>query len=407
MNDALFSIQAGFIPLNDAAILIIAKECGFAAKEGIDLHLHRETSWATLRDKLAIGLFDAAHLLAPMPVADVCGLFPLSLDIVTPMALGVGGNMVTMSRSVWEEHWGASTKGEFEAMIAGRRLRTMIEERKAKDMPVLKFGVVHPYSAHNYELRYWLAGCSIDPDLDVEIVILPPSMMPAALQAGAIDAYCVGEPWSSVAIKQGYGVLLTTKAHIWQSSPEKVLGVRQAFTIEQPEAHLALLRALYRAAYFIEQPGNIPQICDILSRPTYLGLPPNQLKAGFSGTLDTGFPEKSRLHMSDFYLSCSRAAIFPWASHALWFYSQMIRWGHATWSERLVRKITSICAPDYLRQALEPMQVALPDFNMKIEGSLDHPAVISVSSGELQIGPDRFFDGGLFNPEHMDHYYRH
>ena len=290
MTSKTISIQAGYIALNDAAMLIVAKECGFAEAQGIDLRLHRETSWATLRDKLAIGMFDVAHLLAPIPVASSCNLFPLPLDIVVPMALGLGGNMITLSRRIWDTHFGEADVTSFDARMAGERLRAILHQRRAQGHAKLRFGAVHPYSAHNYELRYWLAGCGIDPDHDVDIVFLPPSTMPDALKSGAVDGYCVGEPWNSAAILEGLGVLLTTKSHIWQSSPEKVLGVRRAFAEDQQEAHFALLRALYKAAAWIEEEGSIPTLCDILARPDYVAMHKEQLWPGFPARLKPGLP---------------------------------------------------------------------------------------------------------------------
>lgn len=404
MSDKLFSVQAGYIPLNDAAILIIAKEKGFAAEEGIDLKLHKETSWATLRDKLAIGLFDVAHLLAPMPVADACNLFPLPLDIVVPMALGLGGNMITISRAIWELHLGEADQGSFDPVRAGSQIRRILHQRRDQNLPLLKIGVVHPYSAHNYELRYWLAGCGINPDRDVDIVFLPPSMMPAALEAASIDAYCVGEPWNSVAIRNSFGLLVTTKSHIWRSSPEKVLGVRRSFCEEQTDAYDALLRALHKAAVWIDRQENISETCQILSHPNYIGIPEIQLHPGFSGRIQTGFGTPSHLDLPDFYISSDRAANFPWPSHALWFYSQMIRWHHATWSPETAHLVCQSYQPDHLRRALAPLGVSLPMENQKIEGACSRPTAIATNSGELTIGPDGFFDERLFDPRQIEQY---
>lgn len=404
MTSKTTSIQAGYIALNDAAILIIAKEQGFAEEEGIDLHLHKETSWATLRDKLAIGMFDVAHLLAPIPIAASCNLFPLPLDIVVPMAMGLGGNMITLSRKIWEAHAGSFDTHDFSAKAAGERLSAILQERRSLRLPKLRFGAVHPYSAHNYELRYWLAGCGIDPDGDVDIVFLPPSTMPDALRSGAVDAYCVGEPWNSSAILAGNGVLLTTKAHIWQSSPEKVLGVVRSFAIEQQEAHFSLLRALYNAAAWIEQPENNQHLCNILSAPHYVGQDPDRLQPGFGGVIETGFGSQKTLEVSDFYLSFSRAATFPWQSHALWFYSQMVRWGHADLNPQNVAKVKETFQPAILRQALEPLGASLPVQNEKIEGALATSNSIASTKGNLALGPDGFFDGRQFDPAELIDY---
>ena len=404
MTNSLFSIQAGYIPLNDAAILIIAKECGFAEQEGIDLQLQKETSWATLRDKLAIGLFDVAHILASIPVAASCNLFPLPLDVVVPMSLGLGGNMITLSRDVWERHLGAAENADFSASGSGKTISEIIKIRQQLGLAKLKFGAVHPFSSHNYELRYWLAGCGIDPEADVDIVFLPPSTMPDALRSGAIDGYCVGEPWNSSAILDGEGLLVTTKSHIWQSSPEKVLAVRSSFADDEEEAHFALLRALYRAALWIEDKTNLAELCDILSMQDYLGTSKDRVMAGFSGAIQTGFKSTPTIQIPDFYMSVSRAALYPWNSHALWFYSQMVRWGHAPFSEELIDKVRKTFSPALLRQALEPLGVSLPVSEEKPEGSFSCAVSVQGTKGEISLGPDQFFDGRIFNPDDLEHY---
>lgn len=398
MSSMITSVDAGFIALNDSAILIIAKECGFAEEEGIHLRLHKETSWATLRDKLAIGQFDVAHLLAPIPIAARCNLFALPLDIVVPMALGLGGNMITFSQKIWCEHFADAKNHDFDARAAGARLNVILQSRNDSGLPKLKFGAVHPYSAHNYELRYWLAACGINPDRDMDIVFLPPSTMPDALKSGAIDGFCVGEPWNSKSILDGDGMLLTTKSHIWKSSPDKVLGVRRSFAEEHTEAHFSLLRAFYKAALWIQDARNGNRLCEILASPDYIGLDKICLHPGFSGMLDTGMLEQPKLSVPDFYLSASRAATFPWRSHALWFYSQMVRWGHLTHSPDNVDKVSQAYHPSLLLQALAPMNVAMPKMDLKLEGALSETMHFPATHGEIFLGPDEFFDGKQFDP---------
>ncbi|HML30313.1 MAG TPA: CmpA/NrtA family ABC transporter substrate-binding protein, partial [Hyphomicrobium sp.] len=197
-------ITAGFMPLLDSAILVIAKERGFAEAEGIDLTLVREMSWANIRDRLAVGHFQVAHMLAPMPIACNLGLTPLAVPTIVPMALGQGGNAVTVSNALWAEMLDKGAKDDFDPAATGRALREVVIAR-ASAANSLRFAVVHPYSGHNYELRYWLAACGIDPSRDIEIVIVPPPLMVDALASGNIDGYCVGEPWNTAAALLGRG----------------------------------------------------------------------------------------------------------------------------------------------------------------------------------------------------------
>jgi len=215
------SINAGFMPLFDSAVLVAAHEIGFARREGIDLRLSRETSWANIRDRIAIGHFGVAHMLGPMPLACNLGLTPLVSDTIVPFSLGLGGNCVTVSNAVWAGMAEHGALPDLDPMRSGHALRDLIRTRSTGGDNALRFAVTHPHSGHNYELRYWLAGCGIDPAREVEIVIVPPPFMADAMAAGRIDGYCVGEPWNSVSVVARTGHIATVKAAIWRNSPKR------------------------------------------------------------------------------------------------------------------------------------------------------------------------------------------
>ena len=247
-------IRFGFLPLTDAAIPIVAHEMGFAAEEGVALELSRETSWANIRDRMAVGHFDAAHLLAPMPIAAALQLLPLSSSIIVPMALGLGGNAVTVSSVLWTEMKAHGATSLSAAREMGAALRQVLQQRARAGLPKLVFGIVHAFSAHNYDLCYWLAECGIDPMLDVSIAVVPPPLMPEAMQTGHLDGYCVGEPWNTAAVARGTGVIVTSKIEIWKDSPEKVLGVRESWADAHRDELQALLRAFDRSARWCAKP---------------------------------------------------------------------------------------------------------------------------------------------------------
>ena len=394
-------LTAGFLPLLDSAILVAAREKGFAEEEGIALTLGRETSWANIRDRIAVGHFEVAHMLAPMPIAANLGLTPMRLGLLAPMSLGLGGNAVTVSQELWAAMAGEGATGPDDPAAAGAALRAVIERRHRKGDDTLRFGVVHPHSGHNFELRYWLAACGIDPERDVEIVIVPPPLTSDAMAAGRIDGFCVGEPWNSVAVAAGLAHIVTVKAAIWRSSPEKVLGVREDWAGEHGSLLERLLRALHRASLWCGAVGNHDELADLLSAPAYLNQPAALLRAALDGELETGGGTR---RFQDFFVPAQKAAIFPWQSHALWFYSQMVRWGQVSHSAGNAETARRSFRPDIYRAALKPLGVPLPSASMKVEGALAVPTPVGVSAGQLVLGPDGFFDGAVFDPAHLDAY---
>jgi NitT/TauT family transport system ATP-binding protein len=266
----------------------------------------------------------------------------------------------------------------------------------------LKFAVVHPFSGHNYELRYWLAASGIDPESDVEIVFVPPPLMADALAADTIDAYCVGEPWSTAAAVTGVGHIATIKAAIWRSSPEKVLGVAVEWAEREPDALAALLRALCRAAQWCGKEANRDELASILAAQSYVARPADWLMHGLGGMLDLGGGETRRV--DDFFVPFAKAATFPWKSHALWFYSQMVRWGQVAHTRENAAIARETYRPDLYRSALKPLGVALPSANAKVEGALVAPTPVGSTGASLTLGPDGFFDGALFDPDKLDAY---
>lgn len=391
-------IVAGFMPLLDSAILVAAKEKGFAEAEGIDLRLVRESSWASIRDRMAVGHFQVAHQLAPMPIAANLGLTPLAIKTIAPIALGLGGNAITVSNALWAQMADSGASADLDPSAAGRALQRVV----AQGTPTLRFGVVHPFSGHNYELRYWLAASGIDPDRDVEIVILPPPLMADALAAGTLDGYCVGEPWGTAATVAGTGHIATVKAAIWRSSPEKVLGVAAAWAEREPDALAALLRALSRAAQWCSDKANHRELADMLAGQSYIARPADWLLHSLSGALNVGGGDICRVQ--EFFEPFAKAATFPWKSHALWFYSQMVRWGQVAHTPENAAIARETYRPDIYRSALNGLGVALPSANAKVEGALLTSTPVGSAGASLTLGPDGFFDSALFDPDQLDAY---
>ncbi len=387
-------LTLGFLPLLDCASLVVAAEKGFAAAEGLELELVRENSWATLRDRLIVGQFDAAHLLGPMPIASTLGVGHLKVPLIAPMALGLGGNAITVSTDLWHAMCahGASTSAA--PAIQGRALERVVRERAAAHgaSSPLTFAMVHPFSAHNYELRYWLAACGIDPDEDVTLVVIPPPFMVDALRAGQIDGYCVGEPWNSLAAASpaaetgataaaatGPGVIVTPTTAIWRLSPEKVLGLRADWAEKNLDTTLALIRAVHAAACWCDQPHNRGELAALLAQPRYVGAAAKIIQQGLSGSL----------------IFADHDATFPWISHAVWFYSQMVRWRQIQASPAAEAAARATYRPDLYRKALGPLGLTLPAADTKREpGGADSTADAS------------FFDGQPFDADDLEDYWQ-
>jgi ABC-type nitrate/sulfonate/bicarbonate transport system substrate-binding protein len=394
----LTAVNAGFLPLLDASLLVVAREKGFAASHGLDLRLHKETSWANIRDRLAIGHFDVAHLLAPMPIAAALSGGPMDPKLIVPMALGLGGNAVTVSKQLWAEMapYGVSETGD--AVINGKALALVCKQRNTSKQSIIRLAVVHRHSSHNLELRFWLAASGAEPDVDVEFVVVPPPFMVDALQSGEIDGFCVGEPWNTLAVDRDAGVIATTKSQIWRGSPEKVLGVRAAWADDHPDSLQGLVRAIAEASAWAGKPENKTEIAAILSRPEYLDMPEALLLAGLTGNLR--FKKNADVQrVYDFLLLNDQAATFPWASHALWFYAQMVRWGMFEHSPEAAITARKLYRPDIYRQCLAGTDMPLPNASLKVEGGLTEPTDVPTTQGKLTLGPDGFFDGSRFDPD--------
>jgi len=397
-----FEIRAGFIPLVDCAPLVVAANGGFAAAEGLRLTLVRETSWATVRDRLAVRHLDVAHILAPMALAANLGLGPLPTPLIVPMSLGCGGHTITVSSGLWSDLSAAGAPNDFSAAGAARALAAVIAERRRRGAPMPVFGIVHPYSAHHYDLAYWLAYAGLAPGRDVELVVVPPPLASDALAMGQIDGFCAGEPWGSVAVAAGAGVILTTKANIWRTGPDKVLGVRRDWAERHEDALVRLIRAVWRAAVWCDDPANREALAELLARPEHLAQPAEVLLPSLSKRLidPTGRPRE----VGGFLVFAEQAASFPWISHALWFYAQMVRCGQVAFSPAGAETAANTYRPDLYRSALTALGATMPAANAKVEGALASDSPAGASQGRLVLSADGFFDGRVFDPDDLAGY---
>lgn len=386
-------LHIGFVPLVDAGPIIIALEKGFFDRRGLKVTLSREVSWANIRDKLSVGLLDAAHLLAPMACASAFD--STGTPLVTGLSLGLNGNSICISRRLQLEMEDACDETGEPFHTTEAQLVETVRARKRRGKP-LRFGIVYNDSMHNYLLRFWLASLGIDPDEDVELEVIPPPYMAGQLWIGQIDGFSVGEPWANQAIAEGKGVRLMADHAIWNCHPEKVLAVTEDWHDANPETHLAMIAALIEALQWMEDPYHQDELIEILAGEKYINVDAELIAPGVKGQIplrgqtDIGFP--------DFNLFMRHQAAFPWRSHALWILTQMARWGRIDMGQDLERIASRVYRPDLYRAAAKLLNIVVPLQDSKVEGLGAFEASTASSVDGLGLGSSLFCDGSQFDP---------
>ena len=342
-------LEIGFIPLVDAASLIVAVDKGFAAEEGLEVNLVREVSWSNVRDKLNIGLFDAAHLLAPVAIASSLGIGHVRVPIAAPFNLGINGNAITVSPSLHAAILGEIDGDRYDPMATARALARVVAARRKRDAEPLTFAMTFPFSTHNYQLRFWMAVGGINPDEDVRMVVLPPPFMADSLVGGQVDAFCVGAPWNSIAVDRGVGHILHFVSDILVRAAEKVLAVRQSWSERNPEIVAALVRATARGAAFVEE--NHEETAHVLARPDRVGVEPDIIRRTLDGHLKIS-PDGSMRQSGRYLLVGREDAARPDPVQAAWLYAQMARWGQTSLSKDALRTAMATFRPDLYDAAL-------------------------------------------------------
>lgn len=378
----------GFIKLTDMAPLAVAYENGYFEDEGLFVTLEAQANWKVLLDGVIDGKLDGAHMLAGQPLAATIG-FGTEAHIITPFSMDLNGNGITVSNEIWalmKEHIPHDAEGKPVHPISATALKPVVEKYRAEGKP-FNMGMVFPVSTHNYELRYWLAAGGLKPgyyspenvtgqiEADVLLSVTPPPQMPATLEAGTIYGYCVGEPWNQQAVFKGIGVPVITDFEIWKNNPEKVFGITAEFAEKYPNTTLALTKALIRAAQWLDENDNAnrPAAVEILSRPEYVGADYEVIANSMTGTFE--YEKGDKREVPDFNVFFRYHATYPYYSDAIWYLTQMRRWGQIAeakpdgWYDEVARKVYR---PDiYLEAArllVEEGQVQEADFPWDSDG---------------------------------------
>lgn len=394
----MIPLSVAFLPLTDCAVLVAAREKGFAEEQGLDLNLVRDVSWATVRDRLIYGQAQCAHLLAPLAVAVSLGLGQHPAALAAPFKLSVNGNSITFAPAL-AKLLGDPALRVSDPAAAGRAFAAALGKLPRK--PVI--AVVHRFSSHALALRYWLSFAGVDPDNDITIRVLPPSIMTDALAAGEIDGFTAGEPWNSNAVASGAGEIVALGSRIWESGPEKVLALREDWTEANPEIVDKLLHALDASAKWCDAPDNREELATLLARPDYVGRPAELIAPALAGKLRLA-QDAPVFDEGNFLLLHRHAANFPWRSQALWIYSQLVRWGYVEPSAQAEAAAARVFRSDIYRRALAGGATPMPTASLKVEGSLPREYPVATGRGRLTLAPDRFFDGRVFDPERIGEY---
>jgi len=366
-------LKFGFIKLTDMAPLAVAYEKGYFEDEGLYVTLEAQANWKVLLDRVIDGQLDGAHMLAGQPLGATIG-FGTQAHIITAFSMDLNGNAITVSNSVWEEmkkNIPVGADGKLVHPIKADALKPVVEKYKAEGKP-FKMGMVFPVSTHNYELRYWLAAGGIHPgyyaphkgdtsgqlQADALLSVTPPPQMPATLEAGTIYGYCVGEPWNQQAVFKGIGVPVVTDYEIWKNNPEKVFGVSKAWADANPNTHIRVVKAMIRAAAWLDanNNGNRPEAVKILSQPNYVGADYEVIANSMTGTFE--YEKGDKRDVPDFNVFFRYNATYPYYSDAIWYLTQMRRWGQIAepksdaWFMETAKKVYR---PDIYRQAAEEL----------------------------------------------------
>jgi NitT/TauT family transport system ATP-binding protein len=340
-------VRIGFIPLVDAATLLVAVDLGFTKAEGLDVELVREVSWSNIRDRLAIGQYDAAHLLAPMAVASSLGLSHVKIPMVAVLNLAMNGNAITVSPDLHEKLLSAAEGDLADPAVSSRALKRVIRTREMRGEEPLTFAMTFPFSMHNYQIRYWLAAGGVNPDQDLRLIVLPPPFMVDNLGKGQVDGFCVGAPWNTVAAEAGLGVVLHPSYAIFNPSPEKVLAFRAESVMRDPAPVEALVRACLKAADFVMNEENHEEVAALLSRSDRVGVNGQAILRTLRGGPTVG-EEGSR----DYLIFGDRQSGRPEPGQASWILAQMLRWRQANLSPEQLGLARTVFDPRHFDQAI-------------------------------------------------------
>ncbi|BAL78388.1 CmpA/NrtA family ABC transporter substrate-binding protein [Bradyrhizobium cosmicum] len=371
--------KLGFIALSDAGPLFVAKDKGLFAKYGMpDVDVQKQASWGTTRDNLVLGSegngIDGAHILTPMPYLISAGKVTQN-NQPTPMYILARLNLDSQCISVANEY------ADLKLGVDATPFKAALEKKKASGKAV-KAAMTFPGGTHDLWIRYWLAAGGIDPDKDIETIVVPPPQMVANMKVGTMDCFCVGEPWNLQLIHQKIGYTAITTGELWNKHPEKSFGMRAAFVDKYPKASKALLMAVMEAQQWSDKAENKAELATIMGKRQWMNCPVEDVLDRSAGKFDYGIPGKVVENSPHIMKYWRDFASYPFQSHDLWFLTEDIRWGKYEANFDTKALIGKVNREDMWRDAAKTLGVAA--------------AEIPTSTSR---GKETFFDGKVFDPE--------
>lgn len=383
------TVRIGLLRLTDSAPLIMAEALGFFSLFDIDVELSIEPSWANIADKLSYGLLDSAIMLPPLAFAIALGLRGPKADVIVPMSLSTGGNSVTLRRDIAAaiDADRAPEDAAPDALGIGRSFAKWLAGRSPRSGPA-RLGIAHVFSTHNLLLRYWLAASGIDPDDDVELIVVPPAQTVEALAERRIVGVCTGAPWGQLAAEAGLARPVLPCSTIWRHHPEKCLAISRRFAERHPHVVEAMISALLSASQYCEAPYNTPSVAAQVAET--LGLPVKAVISSLPGAADEAGVDRS--HFFD------QTTNFPWRSQGYWFLTQMQRWGWLGQDINLIEAAQRVYRPDLYAEAASAVGLSVPLSDWKSEGANDAAWTLPAAPMPIAMVKDLFCDGKIFVP---------
>jgi len=338
-------LRVGFMPLVDCALVVLAKDEGFAEAEGLHLELVREVSWSNLRDKLNVRLFDAAHMLGPAAIAATLGIGGVKAPMAAPLALNRDGAAITLSLRRFEELSRLADGDLSDPAVSARALAAMVARRKAAGLPPLTFAAVFGFSTHIYLLGEWLENAGLRLGEDIRFEVVPPPQTVEALASGRIDGFCAGAPWNSAAVAAGVGAMVHASVDLRRNCHDKVLAWRADDVQRRASAVTKLGKAILKASDWACRLENVPRMAQHLSAPDRLALPVALIENILRGDLIQGAGRPPRSIAP--FVRFDREALRPDPDDADWVLADMQRAGQVAATPQMREIARGVFLPAY------------------------------------------------------------